>query len=148
MKIIRLTCVASIACVLWFAVIAYFQEAPPPPPMPPTPQPVVQAFYPASPAPLPLKVLPLPIRQQLPSERCEISTVSGKHTARAEWEARQGALEDAADICPAGKVTPAHVICTPVQGEQGVMGYPAIQCIQKAVCTLCGEKLARKYELN
>ena len=79
---------------------------------------------------------------------CQTTTVSGGHTARAEWEARQGALADATDVCPAGKVSPLQMSCTPVDGAQGINGYDAMKCVQQAACTLCGADLARMQELN
>lgn len=111
----------------------------------------------AQPAPL-ATALPLPARPPAPrpatsvvatrlAQRCETSQISGSHTARAEWEARQGALEDATDICPAGKVIPAQVSCAPVAGGEGNMGYAAIKCVQQAACTLCGDGLARMREV-
>lgn len=100
----------------------------------------------------PLLARPAPSRPNVvasaPAERCETTLVSGAHTARAEWQARQGALEDVADICPSGKVMARQLDCTPVEGEQGVMGYAAVKCIQQAACTVCGEALARMRELN
>ena len=85
---------------------------------------------------------------QVSHERCETTLVRGSHTSRVESEARQGALEDAADICPAGTVTPGSLSCEQVDGERGVMGYSALRCIQEGSCTLCGDKLTRKYEIN
>ena len=98
----------------------------------------------ARPTPLP-KVVATP-----PAQRCETTIVSGSHTSRAEWEARQGALEDVADVCPAGKVTasPAQLHCSPVEGAQGIMGYAAVKCVQQAACTLCGDDLARVREVT
>ncbi|MEN9865214.1 MAG: hypothetical protein RL748_804 [Pseudomonadota bacterium] len=83
-----------------------------------------------------------------PAERCETTLVSGGHTARAEWQARQGAQEDVVDICPSGKVMPHQLHCTPVEGAQGVMGYAAVKCVQHAACTVCGAALARMREVN
>ncbi len=109
---------------------------------------------PVSPATMvPVRVAALPpsplpkVVATVPAQRCETSQVSGSHTARAEWEARQGALEDVADVCPAGKVTPGQMSCTTVDGAQGILGYAAVKCVQQAACTLCGENLARMHEV-
>ncbi len=82
------------------------------------------------------------------AERCETTPIQGSHTARAEWEARQGALEDVADICPAGQVSPTEMKCSVVDAAHGIEGNPAQRCVQQAICTLCGEKLARRRELR
>lgn len=92
--------------------------------------------------------LPKPVEKNKPAVRCESTPVSGGHTSRAEWEARQGALEDVADVCPAGKVVPTQLRCGVVDGEQGIMGYSAVKCVQQAICTLCGDDLARKLEMG
>ena len=112
-------------------------------PVPVSATPAVPVRAPASrPTPLPRAVA------STPAQRCETTQVSGSHTARAEWEARQGALEDVADVCPAGKVTanPAQLVCSPVEGAQGIMGYAAVKCVQQATCTLCGDDLKRMRE--
>ena len=81
-------------------------------------------------------------------EACETILVKGSHTSRSEEEARSVALNDAADICPAGQVTPRQVRCEAVDGELGVAGYPARRCVQEAACTLCGDTLRRHHEAN
>lgn len=83
-----------------------------------------------------------------PAQHCETSQIHGSHTALFEWEARQGALEDVADVCPAGKVQPTQMQCAPVNGAQGIMGSAAIKCVQQAACTLCGEDLKRQREVD
>ena len=113
------------------------------PPAPPPTRPVPMS------AALPNRLvtpLPKPVESK-PAVRCETTPVSGSHTSRAEREARQGALEDVADICPVGKVVPTQLRCGVVDGEQGIMGYPSVKCVQQAVCTLCGDDLARKLEV-
>lgn len=110
---------------------------------------------PPRPAPLPVTPpqrvaapLPKPVEKSRPAVRCENMPVTGSHTSRAEWEARKGALEDVADVCPAGKVVPTQVRCIVVDGEQGIMGYSAIKCVQQAICTLCGDDLARQLSMG
>lgn len=92
-------------------------------------------------------LLPAPTANST-AARCETMPVSGGHTARVEWEARQGALEDVADVCPAGKVHPTRLDCAAVPREHGIMGEAAIKCVQQALCTLCGDMLARRSELR
>ncbi len=82
------------------------------------------------------------------TEACETILVKGSHTSRSEEDARNVALADAADICPAGQVTPRQVRCEAVDGELGVVGYPARRCVQQAACTLCGDTLRRHHEAN
>lgn len=84
--------------------------------------------------------------QQLYAAGCTATIVKGSHTALNELEARSGAEEDTADICPSGKVTPIHLKCEKVDASRGVMGKPAVQCVQEVSCTICDDDLTRKYE--
>ena len=138
-----MTGVAALVLV-WIVASVFWGEPPQAPENRTLSAPVAMAQPPVSaPAPRPAATVAA-IR---PALRCETSHISGSHTARAEWEARQGALEDVADVCPAGKVSPAQVSCAPVAGAEGIMGYAAIKCVQQAACTLCGENLARMREV-
>jgi hypothetical protein len=77
---------------------------------------------------------------------CEASILEGGHTALTEQDAIAGALEDARDVCYPGDAAPLEVSCDTVSGKQGIAGEPAVKCVQKVSCTLCGEDLQRKYE--
>lgn len=108
---------------------------------------------PARPAALPKppavpRVAAQPVAVNHVVEACQSWPVSGSHTARTEWQARRGALEDAADVCPADQVRAGAVSCEAVAGAQGVDGYPALRCVQQAVCTVCGDRLARVLEVG
>ncbi len=134
-----------VVILIWLVASAFWREQPDVPESRTQPAPLAAARpQPVStPAPRPTPAAML----TKPAQRCETSRISGSHTARAEWEARQGALEDVADVCPAGKVSPAQVSCAPVAGAEGIMGYAAIKCVQQAACTLCGDDLARMREV-
>lgn len=135
------------AALMVIVVIAFWPDLPEAAVRPAAPMPLNVAA--SAPAPTAVAQLnPAPKTKAAPgTQACETTQVSGSHTARFEWEARQGALEDVADVCPAGKVSPTQLNCTPVDGRHGIMGDAAIKCVQQAACTLCGEVLARKREV-
>lgn len=141
MNAIKLAAIAATLCCLLLVMNeGMHNDAKPQAAPAPAPQPVAKAQMAAAPA--------LARTANPPAQRCETHTVSGSHTARAEWEARQGALEDAADVCPAGKAHPLQVNCAPVAAAQGILGEAAMRCVQLAACTLCGEDLARQREVD
>lgn len=122
--------------------------AQPPAAQPPAAVPRPQLSVAQPPAAQPGTAVPTPARAKVvensSAHRCENRLVRGVHTARAEWEARQGALEDVADVCPSGKINPTQMHCTPVTGAEGIPGYAATKCVQQALCILCGDTLSRQ----
>jgi hypothetical protein len=77
---------------------------------------------------------------------CESSILEGSHTAIIKKEAKEGAWEDAKEVCYPGAATKISIQCKKVKGDKGVQGKKAIQCTQEVSCNICGDNLTRKYE--
>ena len=124
MKMMGVVIIATALLVFLFATTSDEVVIAAPRPQSPAAQP--PATQPVAAVPTQAPRLPTPARAKVaensPVNRCENRLVRGVHTARAEWEARQGALEDVADVCPSGKINPTQMHCTPVTGADGIVG--------------------------
>lgn len=76
---------------------------------------------------------------------CKSFKVSGSHTAEAQTDAQDGAVEEMADICSSHRVTQVQQHCKPHSPEPGVFFQ---HCRAEGHCQLCGEHFARYQEIQ
>jgi hypothetical protein len=83
------------------------------------------------------------------AQTCEVIPVQGTHEASNVEEARAGAAEDVRDVCPSNEVTQVLENCVEnlVQNPEGVPER-RYRCLQKGNCRICGDDLARRYEIT
>ena len=83
------------------------------------------------------------------AQTCELIPVQGTHEASNVDEARAGAAEDVRDVCPSNQVEQILENCAEnlVQNPEGVPER-RYRCQQKGNCRICGDDLARRYEIT
>lgn len=76
---------------------------------------------------------------------CKAFKVAGSHTAEAQHDAQDGAIEEVADVCPSHRVTQVQQQCEPFMPEPGLYLQ---RCRAEGLCQLCGEHFARYSEIQ
>ena len=76
---------------------------------------------------------------------CNAFKVGASHTAEAQADAQDGAVEELNDICPSQRVTQVQQHCEPHSPEPGAFLQ---RCRAEGLCQLCGEHFARYQEIQ